>query len=194
MHQRLVPLPIILLIFNHHFIIPGQKFQHAYDTQSEFSYIYDKDILLWVFDEVVDNKKLVDIINDSHENTKYLKGVTLPSNVIGTRDIHRATKDIDVIIIAVPHEFLLQTLAKMKECGCKSSAVAVSLTKGLTITETGPKLLSDLIKEQLKLQSVAVLMGMIVITAIILLLLLLLLLKVLMWQVMYVEAILVNQL
>ena len=138
----------------------GNKFQQAEENQNDFSYIYDENIILWVYDELIDNKSLVDIINESHENTKYLKGIKLTPNIIATNDIYKAINDIDIIIIAVPHEFLLQTLFKMKECGgCKQTAVVVSLTKGLTVTETGPKLLSDIIKDELKINSVAVLMG-----------------------------------
>jgi Fic family protein len=32
--------------------------------------IYDENIILWVYDELIDNKSLVDIINESHENNR----------------------------------------------------------------------------------------------------------------------------
>ena len=37
---------------------------------------------MWVFEELVDGKKLTEIINEQHENIKYLKGFTIPDNVV----------------------------------------------------------------------------------------------------------------
>lgn len=44
---------------------------------------YEDEVRMWVFDEQVDGRSLVDIINTEHENVKYLPGVKLPSNVVG---------------------------------------------------------------------------------------------------------------
>jgi glycerol-3-phosphate dehydrogenase (NAD+) len=101
---------------------------------------------------------LVDIINDTHENVKYLKGIKLPSNIIATSDIVKAVEDADVLIFVVPHEFVDQTLAQMKG-HCKDTCVVVSLTKGLHVSKEGPKLLSDVIAKELGIKSTAVLMG-----------------------------------
>jgi hypothetical protein len=43
---------------------------------------FDKTVTMWVFEEMVDGKKLSEIINTTHENVKYLPGKTLPSNVV----------------------------------------------------------------------------------------------------------------
>lgn len=37
---------------------------------------------MWVFEEMVDGRKLTDIINNDHENVKYLPGHKLPDNVV----------------------------------------------------------------------------------------------------------------
>jgi len=39
-------------------------------------------VSLYVHDEVVEGKKLSEIINLKHENTKYLPGCKLPNNVV----------------------------------------------------------------------------------------------------------------
>lgn len=39
-------------------------------------------VSLYVHDEIVDGKKLSEIINLKHENTKYLPGCKLPQNVV----------------------------------------------------------------------------------------------------------------
>lgn len=37
---------------------------------------------MWVYEEMIDGKKLTEIINTDHENVKYLPGHKLPRNVV----------------------------------------------------------------------------------------------------------------
>lgn len=37
---------------------------------------------MYVFEELIDGKKLTEIINETHENVKYLPGHKLPANVV----------------------------------------------------------------------------------------------------------------
>lgn len=37
---------------------------------------------MWVYEELIDGKKLSEIINTEHENVKYLPGHKLPQNVV----------------------------------------------------------------------------------------------------------------
>ena len=41
-------------------------------------------VKMWVFEEMVDGRKLTEIINEQHENTKYLPGFKIPENVVRT--------------------------------------------------------------------------------------------------------------
>ena len=43
---------------------------------------FNHTVKMWVFEELVDGKKLTEIINETHENVKYLKGFTIPHNVV----------------------------------------------------------------------------------------------------------------
>ena len=45
---------------------------------------FERDVLMWVFEEIVDGRKLSEIINESHENKKYLPGIKLPDNVVSS--------------------------------------------------------------------------------------------------------------
>ncbi|XP_072469839.1 glycerol-3-phosphate dehydrogenase 1-like protein isoform X3 [Notamacropus eugenii] len=45
------------------------------------SKIFDKEVNLWVFEEEIDGRNLSDIINEEHENIKYLPGYKLTPNV-----------------------------------------------------------------------------------------------------------------
>lgn len=44
--------------------------------------IFKTEVFMWVFEEVMDGRKLSEIINQEHENVKYLPGVKLPTNVV----------------------------------------------------------------------------------------------------------------
>lgn len=37
---------------------------------------------MYVYEEMINGKKLTEIINDTHENVKYLPGHKLPENVV----------------------------------------------------------------------------------------------------------------
>lgn len=45
---------------------------------------FDTTVNMWVFEEMVDGRKLTEIINTDHENVKYLPGHKLPPNVVST--------------------------------------------------------------------------------------------------------------
>lgn len=41
---------------------------------------------MYVYEEVINGKKLTEIINETHENVKYLPGHKLPENVVSSRN------------------------------------------------------------------------------------------------------------
>ena len=43
---------------------------------------FDNTVNMWVFEEMINDRKLTEIINTDHENVKYLPGHKLPSNVV----------------------------------------------------------------------------------------------------------------
>lgn len=49
---------------------------------ARFPDCYDQTVSMWVFEELVDGKKLTEIINETHENVKYLPNHKLPANVV----------------------------------------------------------------------------------------------------------------
>jgi glycerol-3-phosphate dehydrogenase len=48
---------------------------------------YDDRVTMYVFEEMIDGKKLTEIINTTHENVKYLPGHKLPENVVSNHTI-----------------------------------------------------------------------------------------------------------
>lgn len=51
-------------------------------TVVKFPEQFDQNVNMWVFEEMVDGKKLSEIINTQHENVKYLPGKKLPKNIV----------------------------------------------------------------------------------------------------------------
>ncbi|XP_068407461.1 glycerol-3-phosphate dehydrogenase 1-like protein isoform X2 [Eschrichtius robustus] len=91
-------------------------------------------VKMWVFEETVNGRKLTDIINNDHENVKYLPGHKLPENVF----IHRICDEISG---KVP-----------------KGALGISLIKGIDEGPEGLKLISNIIREKMGID-ISVLMG-----------------------------------
>ena len=82
---------------------------------------FEPEVRMWVFEEMVEGgKKLTEVINERHENVKYLPGIKLPENVVAVPDIVNAATDADILVFVIPHQFI--------ERSCKP------LVRGLTHT------------------------------------------------------------
>ncbi|RLN43605.1 hypothetical protein BBO99_00005303 [Phytophthora kernoviae] len=119
---------------------------------------FERDINMWVFEEQVNGRKLTEIINEEHENVKYLPGYKLPENIIAVPDLQEAVRGADILIFCVPHQFLGRMLTSIKEQGLKEGAMAVSLIKGIDFDENGVVLVSNIIRKALDIDC-SVLMG-----------------------------------
>ncbi|KAF6736541.1 Glycerol-3-phosphate dehydrogenase [NAD(+)], cytoplasmic [Oryzias melastigma] len=141
---------------------------------------FDNTVKMWVFEEMVNGSKLTEIINSTHENVKYLPGHKLPENVLAVPDLVDASKDADILIFVIPHQFIGKVCDTMKG-KIKSDALGISLIKVCFFTflvvsepaanlltfpplqgvDEGPdglKLISDVIQEKLGI-AMSVLMG-----------------------------------
>lgn len=125
------------------------------NVQGKSSYV-DR-VSLYVHDEIVDGKKLSEIINLKHENTKYLPGYKLPENVVAIPDIVKACSDCDILVFVTPHQFLAKTCEQLVG-HVKPHAVGVSLVKGVDVHDGKLDLISNIIRNTLKIEC-AVLMG-----------------------------------
>lgn len=86
---------------------------------------------MYVYEELIDGKKLTEIINTTHENVKYLPGHKLPENVKAVPDVVESAKDADILIFVVPHQFIrnlcTQMLGKIKPTAVGLSLIKVSI-------------------------------------------------------------------
>ena len=113
---------------------------------------------MWVYEEYIKGRKLSDIINTKHENVKYMPNVKLPTNIIADPDLASATKDANVLIFVLPHQFLdglCERIAGHHAPDC----IAISLINGVQFDEQGIALVSSTIRAGLNGMDVSVLMG-----------------------------------
>merc|ERR1712063_54806 len=119
---------------------------------------FEEKVSMWVFEEMVEGKKLTEIINETHINVKYLPKHPLPANIIAVPDLLDASRDADILIFVVPHQFINRLCDQMAG-NIKSTAIGLSLIKGfMTVPTGGIELISHAINKKLNIP-VSVLMG-----------------------------------
>ncbi|XP_062972718.1 glycerol-3-phosphate dehydrogenase [NAD(+)], cytoplasmic-like [Elgaria multicarinata webbii] len=118
---------------------------------------FDPSVKIWVFEELINGRKLTEIINQDHENVKYLPGHKLPPNVVAVPDVAAAADGADILIFVIPHQFIPKTCEQLIG-HVKAGAIGISLIKGIDEGPEGLKLISDIIREKLNIE-VSVLMG-----------------------------------
>ncbi|XP_026466257.1 glycerol-3-phosphate dehydrogenase [NAD(+)], cytoplasmic-like isoform X1 [Ctenocephalides felis] len=111
---------------------------------------FEDQVTMYVYEEMINGKKLTEIINETHENVKYLPGHKLPTNVIAVPDVVAAAREADILIFVVPHQFVRSLCATLLG-KIKPTAVALSLIKGFDQAEGGGiDLISHIITRHLK--------------------------------------------
>ncbi|XP_016374937.1 glycerol-3-phosphate dehydrogenase 1-like protein [Sinocyclocheilus rhinocerous] len=124
----------------------AQKLQHFATT-----------VKMWVYEEMVNDKKLSEIINTEHENVKYLPGYKLPKNVVAVPQLRDAAKGADLLVFVVPHQFIRKLCDEMVGC-VSEKARGITLIKGIDEGPEGLKLISDIIREKMGID-ISILMG-----------------------------------
>uniref|UniRef100_A0A0N5C6D2 Glycerol-3-phosphate dehydrogenase [NAD(+)] n=1 Tax=Strongyloides papillosus TaxID=174720 RepID=A0A0N5C6D2_STREA len=129
-------------------------------TTSQHKDTFDSHVKMWVYEEIVNGEKLSEVINQRHENVKYLPGKKIPENVVAVTDLVETCKDADFLIFVVPHQFVAG-LCKQLKGNIKSDAQGISMIKGLALNtgaKSGINLITDEIKSILDIKC-SVLMG-----------------------------------
>ncbi|KAF9930423.1 Glycerol-3-phosphate dehydrogenase [Modicella reniformis] len=113
---------------------------------------FDREVKMWVFEEQVDGRSLIDVINTEHENIKYLPGIKLPENVVACPDLVKTCADATMLVFVVPHQFVSNVCKQLKG-NVPSNCKAISLIKGVDVNEHGFQLISNMIQESLGIRS-----------------------------------------
>lgn len=112
---------------------------------------FEPTVKMYVYEEMINGRKLTEIINQDHENVKYLPGHQLPPNVVAIPDVVEAAHDADIMVFVLPHQFMTNT-CKPLVGKVKPTAFGVSLCKGLYVNPEGQvDLISNMVKNLLKI-------------------------------------------
>ena len=135
----------------------GSAIAKIVGTNAKKSELFQDEIRMYTYEELIDGKKLTEIINTDHENVKYLPGIKLPENVKAVPELLEATKDADILVFVLPHQFVMNICTQLKG-HIKSGTFAISLIKGVDASHGGLQLVSRIIYKALDID-VSVLMG-----------------------------------
>ena len=76
----------------------------------------------WIFHEIINGEKLSDIINNKHENVKYLPGKQLSNLIDAVTDIEEACENCTTLILCIPPKYIpriLPTISQYLSPTCK---------------------------------------------------------------------------
>ncbi|EPS42265.1 hypothetical protein H072_3783 [Dactylellina haptotyla CBS 200.50] len=125
--------------------------------------VFESEVRMWVFEEDYQlpsshpsyspaehssPRKLSELVNQLHENVKYLPGVPLPPNLVADPSIVSAVKDASLLIFNVPHQFVSKICDQI-DGKILPYARAISCIKGVDVSPEGISLFSDVIGRKL---------------------------------------------
>ena len=90
-------------------------------------------------------------------NTKFLPGVLIPKETEITHDLKRAINGKELVIFAIPSQYLRKILRKIKQSNYNHNAIFLSVSKGLELGSL--KRASQIIRDELGNVKLAVLSG-----------------------------------
>ena len=111
----------------------------------------NEEVVIWARE-----KEVVDGINNSNENGKFLPGVKLAKNLKAVSDVKEAVENAEILVAAIPCQFLREK-AKEISAGVKEGTIIVNVSKGLENHTF--KRMSQVLKEEISQAKVAVLSG-----------------------------------
>ncbi|OJD21170.1 hypothetical protein ACJ73_07489, partial [Blastomyces percursus] len=128
--------------------------------------IFEPTVQMWVYEEKIEvpqsskhyNKELpicnglqnlTDIINQLHENVKYLPNITLPKNLHANPSLEDAVKNSTILVFNLPHQFINNICDRLKG-HIVPYARGISCIKGVNVTaDDGVSLFSETIGRKL---------------------------------------------
>ncbi|MBF0123163.1 MAG: NAD(P)-binding domain-containing protein, partial [Candidatus Omnitrophica bacterium] len=100
--------------------------------------------------------KYISEMGKTRENRKFLPGIKFPPSIILTSDVETAVSQSDIIVLAVPSQYLSDVLKKIKKSDYQKKHF-VSVIKGIELTSF--MTMSQLIQKELGKVPIAVLSG-----------------------------------
>jgi glycerol-3-phosphate dehydrogenase (NAD+) len=97
--------------------------------------VFDNEVKMSVHEEMIDGKPLTEIINETNENVKYLKGAKFTPNVVADPDISSAVSGATMICFCLPHQFLKPMVPKIVAAAAPG-VKCLSAIKGIDFDES----------------------------------------------------------
>jgi glycerol-3-phosphate dehydrogenase (NAD+) len=119
--------------------------------------VFDNEVKMYVYEEMIDGKPLTKIINETNENVKYLKGAKFTPNVVADPDITSAVSGATMVCFCLPHQFLKPMMPTIKAAAAPG-VKCLSAIKGIDFDDSGIVLISDILRKELSADC-SVLMG-----------------------------------
>merc|ERR1719198_1631795 len=119
--------------------------------------VFDDEVKMYVHEEMIDGKPLTQIINETNENVKYLKGAKFTPNVVADPNIESAVAGATMVCFCLPHQFLKPMMPQIKAAAAPG-VKCLSAIKGIDFDDSGIVLISDIIRKELNADC-SVLMG-----------------------------------
>ena len=112
------------------------------------------DVTLWGY-----TQDQVDLMREKHENPEFLPGVPLPPNLKFSSDIEAASESRDMIVMAVPAQYLRSVIQKIAHLDLKRTVIC-NVAKGIenSTLMTMSDVLIDVLKYERK-ENLAILSG-----------------------------------
>ncbi|GAA5885590.1 hypothetical protein JCM6882_007485 [Rhodosporidiobolus microsporus] len=115
---------------------------------------FDTEVKMWCYEEDFEGRKLTEVINEKHENVKYLPGIDLGDNVVAEPDLLKAVEGANALIFVIPHQFIAKTCQQL-EGNVPKHVRAISLIKGVEVKDQQIHIFSEVIKEHLGIECAA---------------------------------------
>ncbi|MDD2751916.1 MAG: NAD(P)-dependent glycerol-3-phosphate dehydrogenase [Candidatus Omnitrophica bacterium] len=96
-------------------------------------------------------------LDKTRENKKFLPGIKIPKSIFITADLESAVNGKQLVVLAVPSQFLRQVLRKLKNNHYPRQAVYCSAVKGIEVGSL--KRMSEVIRAELGVANICVLSG-----------------------------------
>ncbi|EGC49155.1 glycerol-3-phosphate dehydrogenase [Histoplasma capsulatum var. duboisii H88] len=128
--------------------------------------LFEPTVQMWVYEENVEvpqsskhynrelpictgSQNLTEIINQLHENVKYLPNITLPENLRANPSLEDAVKNSTILVFNLPHQFINNICDRLKG-HIVPYARGISCIKGVNVTaDDGVSLFSETIGRKL---------------------------------------------
>merc|ERR1712166_539049 len=97
---------------------------------------FDPTVTMYVHEEMIDGKPLTQIINETNENVKYLKGAKFTPNVVAEPSLEKAVEGATMVCFCLPHQFLKPLMPAIKASvapGAKALSADCSVLMGANV-------------------------------------------------------------